>query len=100
MDKAELEQQSRLIEDMDKAQQAELVKQITQEWLEDYQGAIIETLKTCPESVVMALRNQLVASEAFKTFLDRLIYNGKIAEKDLKELLKPKEPDKNWFDNY
>nr|DAX03866.1 MAG TPA: hypothetical protein [Caudoviricetes sp.] len=48
----------------------------------------------------MALRNQLVASEAFKTFLDRLIYNGKIAEKDLKELLKPKEPDKNWFDNY
>jgi hypothetical protein len=48
----------------------------------------------------MALRNQLVASEAFKTFLDRLIYNGEIAEKDLKELLKPKEPDKNWFDNY
>ena len=100
MDKAELEQQSRLIEDMDKAQQAELVKQLTQAWLEDYQEAIIETLKTCPENAVMALRNQLVASEAFKTFLDRFIYNGKIAEKDLKELLKPSEPDKDWFDGY
>lgn len=100
MDKAELEQQSQLIEDMDKAQQAELVKQLTQEWLEDYQEAIIETLKTCPENVVMALRNQLVASEAFKTYLNRLIFNGKVAEEDLKKLLKPPEPDKNWFDNY
>lgn len=74
---------------MDKAEQVKLVYPLIQEWLEDYQGGIIEYLKTCQENKVMEFRNQLVASEAFNDWLMAKIQDGKLAEYELNEGVSP-----------
>lgn len=71
---------------MDKAQRIRLVYPLIQEWLGDYQGGIIESLKACRESEVMDLRNRLVASEVFKDWLQSKLFDGKQAEEILAQL--------------
>ena len=86
MDKQELEYKQALVQAMDKANQAELVKQMTQAWLADYQELIIGSLKSCPVKEVMDLRNKLVASEDFKDWLQAQITNGDMAAQELEDM--------------
>ena len=80
MDKQDLEMKKELMEEMERGEQAELVSQLLTDWLEDYQEMTIAYLKSCPANQVMDLRNKLVASEAFKAYLDALIARGQMAK--------------------
>ena len=70
---------------------ASAVQTLLKDWLEAYQGLIINRLKVCPVQEMEHQRNLLVASEAFNDFLTALIANGSIAEEELKTLLKAQE---------
>ena len=97
----DMEYKKVLLQAMDKAEQARIVRALAGEWLDSYQEGIIGRLKTCPASAVMALRNQLVALEVFKSWLDTKIENGELAKADLEELEEQSEHTvvDNWYDH-
>ena len=66
---------------------ASAVQTLLKDWLEAYQGLIINRLKTCPVKEMEHQRNLLVASEAFNDFLTAVIASGDMAEADLKAIL-------------
>ena len=66
---------------------ASAVQTLLKDWLEAYQGLIINRLKTCPVQEMEHQRNLLVASEAFNDFLTAVIANGDMAEADLKSIM-------------
>ena len=100
--KTELESQQRLMQAMELSDKAEITLEVADKWLEDYQGWITNSLKTCQDNQVMGLRNLLVVSEAFKTWLKVKIDAGAMAASDLQELREaakePKVTD-DWYKN-
>ena len=75
-----------LVQQMDKGHLASLIQGYLAEWLDQYQGVIIENLKRCPDQEMARHWSLLVASEVFKSKLQSDILNGLTAEDDLLQL--------------
>lgn len=62
-----------------------------EDWLQAYQEWIINNLKTCQEGRLAEYRNLLLASEAFKAFLESRIATGTLANKELADFKEQEE---------
>ncbi len=102
MQAEDLAYKQKLIATMDKAEQGKMVRALTEEWLEAYQGRIIEDLKTCQDNRVMGLRNLLIVSEDFRDWINATINNGALADTEFKEIEEEKrnvQPNDDWYKN-